>query len=87
MQTVNLKNLNVTLKEKKYAVLAGKPTPLPKRKIYLLSALGEEHDYSLWLVEPSDDDDNTLDFWPYEGTDTKELIKQLLEEFIETAFE
>ena len=87
MQPVNLKNRHITLHGKKYAVLAGKPTPIPNRSIYLLSALGEEQDHSLWLVEPSDDDDNKIDLWPYEGTDTKELIIELMEKFIETAFD
>ena len=80
-----LKNKNVTLNGKKYAILTGKPTPLPNRSIYLLSALGEETDYSLWLVE-IDEDGQNMSLWPYEGTNTNALIKQLLEEFIETAF-
>jgi hypothetical protein len=83
---VNLKNKNVTLHGKEYAILAGKPTPIPNRSIYLLNVLGKEPDYSLWFIE-IDDDEQNIRLWPYEGTDTKELIKELLEEFIATAFD
>jgi len=52
----------------------------------LLSALGEEADYSLWLIEV-DDAEQKMELWPYVGTDTDELIKELLEKYIETAFD
>jgi len=83
---MNLRNKNVTFNGKTYAILAGKSTSIDNRSIYLLNALGEEPDYSLWLVEV-DNYEKKMSLWPYEGTDTEELIKQLLEEFLETAFE
>jgi len=83
---MNFKNKIVTIHGKKYFIKAGKPTTIPNRSVYLLSALGDEVDYSLWLVEIEDDGQNAS-FWLYEGTDADKLIKELLEEFIETAFE
>ena len=83
---MNFRNKDVTLNEKKYAILTGEPTSIKNRSIYLLSAFGEEPDYSLWLVE-IDENEQKASFWPYDGTDTEKLIKQLLEEFLETAFE
>jgi hypothetical protein len=83
---VNLKNKILTLHGKKYCILAGKPTPIPNRSIYLLNVLSKEPDYSLWFTE-IDDGEQNIRLWPYEGTDTKELIKELLEEFIATAFD
>jgi len=71
---------------KEHAILAGKPTSIPNRGIYLLSALGEKPDYSLWLIEV-DADGKNMSLWPYEGTDTEELINQLFDEFVETAFD
>jgi hypothetical protein len=49
----------------------------------------EKTDYSLWLVEPNDDDKEKVDMWPYEGPDDRknELIIELLEEFVATAFD
>jgi hypothetical protein len=78
---VNLKNKNVTLHGKEYAILAGKPTPIPNRNIHLLNVLGKEPDYSLWLIEISEDKQN-IKLWSYEGTDSEELIKKLLEELV-----
>jgi len=70
---------------KEHAILAGKPTSIPNRGIYLLSSQGEEKEYSLWLIELSEDGQNA-DLWPYEDTDTEELIEELWEEFVATAF-
>jgi len=83
---MNLKNKIVTMQGKKYYILAGKPTAIPNRGIYLLSSQGEEKEYSLWLIE-TDNDNQKMELWPYEGTDTEELIQELLEEFIATAFD
>ena len=82
---MNLKNINITLNGEKYAILAEKSTPIPNRSICLLSSLNKEQDYSLWLVEISDDE-KSMDLRPYEGTDIDDLKKQMLEDFIETAF-
>ncbi|MCL2444282.1 MAG: hypothetical protein FWD13_12575 [Treponema sp.] len=84
----NLTKLNITkpINGKQHSILAGKPTSIPNRGIYLLSSQDEEKEYSLWLIE-TDDDIQKMELWPYEGTDSEELIKELLEKFIETAFE
>jgi hypothetical protein len=89
MQSVDLKRRTVPIHGKKYHVLGGKPTAIPNRTLYLLNTEGEEFDYSLWLAEPDDNDKERIDMWPYEGPDTEKLklIKQLLEEFVATAFE
>jgi len=83
---MNLKNKKVTFNGKTYYILTGKPTSIPNRSIYLLNTSSEGQDYSLWYAEIIDDGENTK-LWPYEGTDTKEITMQLVEEFIETAFE
>jgi hypothetical protein len=86
---MNLKNKIVPIHGKKYQVLAGKPTALPNRILYLLSAEGGGTDYSLWLAEPDDNDEEKVHMWPYKGPDAgkDELIKELLEDFLEHAFD
>jgi hypothetical protein len=87
---MDLTKREINLKGKRYAVLAGKPIPSrPNRTLYLLSAKGEGTDYSLWLAEPDDNDGERVNMWPYEGPDTEknELIKELLEDFFEHAFD
>ena len=52
--------------------------------------MGKEPDYSLWNVEFSDEADNAgnnVVLWPYDGADSEDLKKQLLEDFIEHAFD
>ncbi|MCL2762729.1 MAG: hypothetical protein FWD36_05940 [Treponema sp.] len=71
---------------KQHAILAERPTSIPNRSICLLSVLGGGGDYSLWLVEVDEAGENMY-LWPYEGTDTQELIIEMLEEFLETAFD
>jgi len=87
-QMKNLTKLVITkpINGKQHSILAGKPTSIPNRGIYLLGSKGEEKDYSLWLIELNEDGENA-DLWPYEGDDTEELIQELLEEFIATAFD
>ena len=83
---MKLNKLDITMPNGKYAILAEKPTPLPNRSICLLSALGEEVDYSLWLAELSDDK-KELHLWPYEGDDSKDLMLEMMEDFVATAFD
>ena len=90
-QMKNLTKLVITkpINGKQYSILAGKPTSIPNRGIYLLGAKGEKHEHtscSLWLIELSEDGQNA-DLWPYEGDDTEELIEELWEEFVATAFD
>jgi hypothetical protein len=87
---MDLTKREINLKGKQFCILAGKPIPSrPNRTLYLLSAKDEEADYSLWLVEPDDNDGERVDMWPFEGPETekKELIMELLEDFIEHAFD
>jgi hypothetical protein len=84
---MDLTKKDINLEGKRYAVLAGKPIPSrPNRTLYLLSAIGEEVDYSLWLAES---DNDGVDMWPYEGLDERknELIKELIEDYLEHAFD
>jgi hypothetical protein len=72
-------------KGNKFHVLAGKEVKFHARSIWLLSSDGEKPDYSLWIFEPTDE--GKIAMWPYEGTDYNDLVKELLELFIETAFD
>jgi len=88
-----LRNKDVTIKEQKYAILEGKPSTNPKRSIWLMNVMEKDKkDYSLWYVESKnvekDDDDGKISMWPYDGhEDHEELIKELLEKFLEHAFD
>ena len=70
---------------KKYYILAGKPIEGSNISIYLLSNTEKEGDYLLCNIEYMGDGD--FDLWPYKGNNEIELTKELLEEFIETAYE
>jgi tetratricopeptide (TPR) repeat protein len=85
----NLKRKNIKLKGKWQAILAGKPTSIPNRRIYLLNPVDEEVAYSLWLIEVDDDNEEIIHLWPYECPDAEklELTKELMEEFVATAFD
>jgi hypothetical protein len=72
-------------KGNKFHVLAGKEIDFNNRSIWLLSAEGEEPDYSLWIFEPTEED--KIDMWPYEGSDYNDLLMELRELFIETVFD
>lgn len=70
---------------RKFYFLTSKPVVgNSERNICLLNTLGKKADYYLWFMEV--EDEKTVSFWPYEGTDSEELIKELLENFIETAY-
>ncbi|MCL2185044.1 MAG: hypothetical protein FWB86_04200 [Treponema sp.] len=89
---INLKNKIITIKGQELAILAGKPSKNPVRDIFLLNTLEKNKaDYSLWYVQYEDIDDeenSNISIWPYDGDeDRKELIKELLEKFLETAFD
>ena len=55
------------------------------KRICLTNNMGGEPGYSLWNVEISENGNFSMS--PYEGTDSDELICELLEDFIENAFE
>jgi hypothetical protein len=63
-------------------VLSGNLTDTPGVSVYLLSNMEKKQDYSLWNVEIIDVQGN-LDLWPYIGADYDDLVKQLLEDFLE----
>ena len=60
-----------------------------KKSIYLTNTSGVElnPNYSLWNIEIVDADKETFEMWPYEGADSTDLIKELMEDFLEHAFE
>jgi hypothetical protein len=55
-----------------------------KKSIYLLNPVGKEPYYSLWYVEILGD---KIKFSPYKGSDSEDLIDELLEKFVETVFD
>jgi len=72
-----------------YYVLGGIPIAYPKRGILLFNGAGDKPgskpDYSLWNVEFEDDGEN-FNIWPYDGSDSKDLVEQILADFLEAAF-
>jgi len=70
----------------KYHGLTAIPTDNLKKCIYLLKRMDEEKEYSLWNIEYIDDVGNAK-MWPYDGADYDDLMRELLELYIETAFE
>ena len=69
---------------KKYNILTGKAINDRNRSIYILSNLENKMDYSLWYFEYLGDGD--FDMWPYDGENSEEIIKELLEKYVETAY-
>jgi hypothetical protein len=57
---MNLKNRILTIKGKQLYILAGKPTAIPNRTLYLLNATDGETDHSLWLAEPDENDEEKI---------------------------
>ena len=54
----------------------------------MLRSLDKEQDiFSLWNVKFVDDEDSNADFWPYNGTDKRNLLKEMLDYYIEHAFD
>jgi len=86
-----LNNKIVPIKGKDLAALAGKPSTNPKRSIWLMNVMEKDKaDYSLWYVESNnvEDDDGNISMWPYDGPeDHIELIKELLDKFLEHALD
>jgi len=66
--------------------LAGKAIGDGIKEVYLVNSSTDTDnpDYSLWYVEFLDD--SYISLSPYDGENTNELIKELLEKFLETAF-
>ena len=94
-----LKNKCLRLNGKRYAFSSGKPYPdNPKKFVYVVSKmdeeppdcplnrLGEKADYFLWNVEFTDEEGN-MDVWPYEEDNSRALMKELLEDYVEHAFD
>jgi len=83
---MDLKNKNITFPDgRKFCFLSSKPVEqIENRSICLFNVLGKEANYSLWLME--EEGDGNVSFWPYEGDDTNDLLIELLESYIETAF-
>jgi len=78
-----LPNLN----GQKYYFLGGTPTDDPKISVYLLNTMDGQQNYSLWNVEFLEDEEGNIELSPYEGADSNKLLKQLLETFLETAYD
>jgi hypothetical protein len=70
---------------KEFYVMSGKEVEFNNRSIWLLNAIDEKPDYSLWIFEPTEEGEIAL--WPYEGTNYNDLIYELMELYIETAFD
>jgi len=83
---MNLKNRKYTNPDgKTFYFMTSKPTGDGEKEIYLVNSSSKETDYSLWYVKFIDDEQFSMA--PYDGDDTKELIMELTEKFLETAWE
>ena len=71
---------------KEYYIMGGKSTAYPKLSIYLLATMDKKPEYSLWYGEFVDEE-GKIDFWPYDGEDSEDLKMELMENFIEHAFD
>ena len=71
--------------ENEYYIHCGKPTDNPNVSIYLLSNMGQEHDYSLWYLETLNEREFKL--WSYKGEDYEKLLLELAEDFLEHVFD
>ena len=60
--------------------LAGKPVDGGKKSIYLINTAGTEPNYTLKYVEFVDDKRFIMS--PYDGDDTEDLLKELLDDYI-----
>jgi hypothetical protein len=69
----------------RYHILAGKPVDDSKRSVYLLDSSNKDADYSLWYFEKLNDQE--FEMWPYNGNDNEELILELMDKFVQTAFD
>jgi len=71
-----------------YYISSGKPTDNHNIGIYVLNVMGQEDpDFSLWYIETLDDEEfGEIRMWPYDGADSDELLKELMEDFLKTAF-
>jgi len=85
-----LKNKIFPCNGHQYYIIGGIPLAYPKRAILLFNNKLNELDYrqnyplqgySLWNVEFKDEEDH-IHLWPYEGEDSTDLIKQILENFL-----
>jgi hypothetical protein len=65
--------------------LTGKIFEDGKKGIWLINSNRDQPDYSLWNIEFLDD--GKLEMWPYKGDDSYELTLELLELYLETAFD
>jgi len=83
---MDLKKMDITFPDGQvYCFLESKPVEgISNRSICLLSLRDEKSNFSLWLMEI--ENENAY-FWPYEGDASKELMKELMEIFVETAFD
>jgi len=85
---MELKNKVVpNLNGQRHCFLAGTPTDDPQICIYLLNTMDGQANYSLWNVEFLEDEEGNIELSPYEGADRNKLLKQLLETFLETAYD
>jgi len=83
---MNLRNRNYTNPDgKTFYFMTSKPTDDEKIEIYLVNSSSKGTDYSLWYIKSLDDEHFSMR--PYDGDDTKELIMELTEKFLETAWE
>jgi len=82
---LNLKDKIATWPDgREYYILATRSIDDGEKNICLLSAMDKKADYSLWYFEHFDDQ---IKFSRYDRIDSEDLIKELLENFVETAFD
>ena len=71
--------------QNEYHLLSGKPTDNPNISIYLLINMEQKQDFTLWYLETLNE--NKFSLRPYKGEDYDELLLELMEDFVEHAFD
>ena len=83
---MSLRNRNYTNPDgKTFYFMTSKPTDDEKIEIYLVNSSSKGTDYSLCYIKFIDNEQFSMS--PYDGEDTKELIMELTEKFLENAWE
>jgi len=81
------RNCILTLPDgQQFLILARKPTADPQRFIYLLRSTDKKQN-SLWNCKFLLDEECNVDMWPYDGTDSDDVLLELLNDHVEHGLE
>ena len=73
----------------KYFILGTKQLK-GNRGVCLMNSVLEPNkdpDYSMWNIKVDENNDKHIQLWPYRGKDSEELKIEILQKYVETAFE